>query len=505
MADEKRPASSGSSTTSADSSSSSASSDMLKVSPAVAAIQRELLTHPVRLREILGDFDKLRSGCCTVAQFRRGLDLGRVRVTEDQFEALVREFSVNDRVDYNRFVQQVEQVFLVQGLEKTPRQLVPSPGSTVKRASRSARNVENPALHGILHRIAMYAKTRGVVLKYCFNSFDQNNCGLVTEAQFRRAFPFDALVPEHDLQTIVDHYCEVRDAVDMVDYRALHEDIDQRQLWNPVKQNFATSTFVPSPSQNRWTSENYSVEQKLQAQVAERRIRLMEYFQDFDPLRKGHCTVGQLRTVCNIVRLKLSEEELEHILRTYSRVDGLICYDALVAVIDSAFTLPALEKTPRVRVPPMVPDLTYPARRAHLKLTEEEDLLIDAVEAVIRDRIETRRIEPLQMFQDFDRGHVAGTKKAVQENHCTRQQFSRVLSAQGFEVTTAEIEMLCKRYCDLGNLDRINYREFCAAVDVRHELRIARTQDISTPREPGKNKYFTRNGQIIPSPRWQTA
>ena len=46
-----------------------------------------------------------------------------------------------------------------------------------------------------------------------------------------------------------------------------------------------------------WSSSNYSILERVSAKVIELRVRLNEYFQDFDNLRKGFCTVGQLDTV----------------------------------------------------------------------------------------------------------------------------------------------------------------------------------------------------------------
>jgi len=468
-----------------------------EITEILRTVQRTVFQGRVRIRELFVDYDKLRSGRCTGAQFRRALDLSKVFLPDEEVEILENRYRSDTFIRYDDFCDDVDSVFSVKYLEVTPRRHVDIPGTPLKRSSRSAAAVHNPPLHAVLHRLALFCQSRGVVVKYCYQDFDRSHSGCVTEPQFLRQFPFHKLVSQVDIERVLDHY---RESDEKINYRALHDDVMEYGVGNIMKQPFPTSNWSPSKDTAEWTSWDYSVEQRLMAQVVAKRIRLREYFQDFDPLRKGYCTVGQLRTVRNITGLHMSEEDTDHIIHTYSREDGCICYEALLAVIEAAFTNTSLEVNPTAKTEMPNVWTTFAARRSYQKLAAHEEQAIGQIEARIRDRVSSRRVPLLSLFQDFDRAHEQGTKKAVQEQHCSKLQFSRVMFTQGFELTNAEVELLAKRYCDKGNNYWFNYHDFCESCDPQWDIAIARQQsDLLAMNRPATcSKYFTRRGQVVP-------
>lgn len=69
------------------------------------------------------------------------------------------------------------------------------------------------------------------------------------------------------------------------------------------------------------------VEKRLQAQVVMKRVRIEEFFRDFDKLRKGRVTVPQFRTVLSMLNFQLTEDEFDSLARKYG-VDTWFNYAA---------------------------------------------------------------------------------------------------------------------------------------------------------------------------------
>lgn len=105
---------------------------------------------------------------------------------------------------------------------------------------------------------------------------------------------------EEDMDLLVARYTDARGDVN---YRALHEDVTR--VTDASNVNFPTSNFVVHPDSTNWTLEDLVAEDKIQAKVVEKRIRMRDYFQDFDHLRKGFCTPGQVRTVLSLLNVEV--------------------------------------------------------------------------------------------------------------------------------------------------------------------------------------------------------
>jgi len=52
------------------------------------------------------------------------------------------------------------------------------------------------------------------------------------------------------------------------------------------------------------------VEKRLQALAAKDRIRIREFFLDFDKLRKGYCGEAAMRTCIGTLNVRLDEKEM---------------------------------------------------------------------------------------------------------------------------------------------------------------------------------------------------
>merc|ERR1711904_625515 len=180
------------------------------------------------------------------------------------------------------------------------------------------------------------------------------------------------------------------------------------------------------------THDELHVVHKIQARVVERRLRLTEFFQDYDPLRKGFCNHGQVKSIFALLKISLEPDELNELFQAYAREAGLFCDAACCQEVDQAFTTNHLEKQPLARI-------------AMAKLEEG-----------IRARISTRRILVRPDFKQMDTAH---------RGHVSMGQLARVMDSLGFQMDAAAIDLLGYAYCDLGNHTDFNYNDFCLSVD----------------------------------------
>lgn len=87
---------------------------------------------------------------------------------------------------------------------------------------------------------------------------------------------------------------------------------------------------------------------KLKAQVKKDRIRLREFFQDHDPLRKGHIIKQKFRGVLHTQKISLTNEEYTNLENYYSvpSDDTKVNYIDFNEAIENIFTYKDLEKNP---------------------------------------------------------------------------------------------------------------------------------------------------------------
>jgi Ca2+-binding EF-hand superfamily protein len=223
---------------------------------------------------------------------------------------------------------------------------------------------------------------------------------------------------------------------------------------------------------------------KIQSKVVEKRIRLQDVFKDFDSLRKGFCTAGQLKTALTILGLAkdVSKNDFAHLVETYSRDDGMFCYALFIRDIDAAFSVPGLEKDPLMTTP--LPDhtTTAPGRRNRKKMSSAEKQRFFDLEEKVRSRIAKRRILMKPMFQDMDKAHTGLV---------SRSRFGRVMGMLGFDLDQEELQILAGVYCDRGNHNDFNYVDFIKACDPPNEHEEVAMSQLNAPyQDNSPSKYF---------------
>lgn len=107
-----------------------------------------------------------------------------------------------------------------------------------------------------------------------------------------------------------------------------------------------------------------------------KRLRIREFFLDFDNLRKNIVTGAQFRRILTNLNIALADNEFKEIVKAYghdpvgSREERIKWMD-FCEDIDKVFTLKELEKDPLCRVGQIEKSVFEPIRHSALSFTPE--------------------------------------------------------------------------------------------------------------------------------------
>jgi len=120
--------------------------------------------------------------------------------------------------------------------------------------------------------------------------------------------------------------------------------------------------------------------------VAKDRIRIREFFIDFDKLRKGRVTRAQFKSILSTLNFTLTNDEFKAIAKKYETSDPerFFSYKDFVANINSAFTIQGIEKAPTTRVAPVTQNDTLLARRKYLAGVQNDGEIEEILEEYCR-------------------------------------------------------------------------------------------------------------------------
>lgn len=192
---------------------------------------------------------------------------------------------------------------------------------------------------------------------------------------------------------------------------------------------------------------------KARAQIIQRRVRLDDFFIDFDRLNRGRVTKGQFRRVLAVNGISLTEKE-------YEALEDAFDYDKL----NSGSSRPA-EALPRPgeevnyqvflqalreKEPPK--ELLAHKHRKPLTMSAEENARLLPTMQLIRHAVAARGIHIVPPFRDMD---------PLNTGKITASQFERCIPFDTLDPIA--IELLVKKYGDgQGN---VYYMMWCADVD----------------------------------------
>lgn len=472
------------------------------VSDVILEVQREVFPQRIRILDVFRDFDRQKRDEITPSQFLRCMQMlfsRRVRVNPKDAQRVIEHYAVpNGNVNYKKFCEAVEEVFVTKHLHLDPTATVPEGGAQVHRKAEVLKT-EDPALNAILCRCSLLMKSRGIVMRYCYEDADRSDStslivprrgGKVTEDQFRRFFPFQTEFSMAEIEKIIVAYKEVDGNIN---YRRFSEDITSSDEV-PKDAPIPTSEFIAPPDDGAvWSNSEYAPLERMTAAIIERRLRLYDYFQDFDHLRTGWCRAAQFDTVVGIMNLgpRVTQHDVAALKEQYGKQDlhlAMFNYAKFCEDVNRAFTHKNIHTEPLARIELTKPDATRPSRVARVLLTNDEKNKIAAIEENCRARVAKRRILFVNAFADFDPVHTG---------HVTVSQFYRVMETLNMNTSEEDMRLLTKRYCDQGNKIQFNYREFCRVCDPPDaDMIFAEIQQMAPYEKHVPSKYFDNKTKV---------
>lgn len=120
------------------------------------------------------------------------------------------------------------------------------------------------------------------------------------------------------------------------------------------------------------------IEDRLRSAVVMKRVRIEQFFHDFDKLRKGYVTKAQFSSILSQLGFSFTRDEYDALAGKYetSHAERFFNYVAFTESINRAFTTKGIDKAPTVRVPAVTQNDTLLARRKYLQdsgaCTEQE-------------------------------------------------------------------------------------------------------------------------------------
>jgi Ca2+-binding EF-hand superfamily protein len=428
----------------------------------------------IRLPEFLSDYDPLRSGLATQTQFRSGLSAAKLRVDNDEFAVLMENYSDGKIVKWRKFCDDVDRIFTEKQLEKDPRkETVDSKAftqTTIEKRGPKGR-YESNELKDVLKKVINYVSTRRVVLKPRFQDFDKFNRGKVTQAQFSQCLDKVFSFNEKELQRLVDMYHE--ESTGLCNYIKFIEDVDPQELNTTGDTNFhkelafTRSRAMVSPDDVD-TRRNANLEKlmvEIRSQVSQHRIRLRDFFTDFDRLRHGLVTPNKFKAGLSMAKINLNGSQLQ-LLEDCFKIDEpdqpllinyidfcnygkWLCWFVITLIVDLVFTEPRLEKSPTKSVSSF-------QSKPRFTLTHDGGYSsqLDQIYEKLIEVIDARHVLMKPYFQDYD----PLTKERV-----TKTQFSSVLDMLNLGLSSKEVKLLADRYLDeRGDVD---YVTLCQNLD----------------------------------------
>lgn len=218
-----------------------------------------------------------------------------------------------------------------------------------------------------------------ILIKPQFQDYDRTNSCHITVEQFRRVMKELKLIPPREelFQVLIRKYLD-KGNIREINYFKFCADIDKPEDIfvqyidkHPKEENpfyhgqlrdaghtyFKTETQGLDVINNRFMQKRVEVsnnptdiESRLQHAIVMKRVRVEEFFIDFDKLRKGHVTKTQFESIMSMLNFNLTAEEYLSLYEKYKTPEGKFNYVAFCASINKAFTTYHIQKDPTAKV-----------------------------------------------------------------------------------------------------------------------------------------------------------
>ncbi|KAL1495722.1 hypothetical protein AB1Y20_016585 [Prymnesium parvum] len=468
----------------------------------LARLQRAAVQHRLRVGDHFKDFDRHRDGTVTVPQFHSAVAMTWAKhspLSQAEMETLVRRYCVEKgstvHVDWKAFVSDVNRIFTIDALERTPTAQAPPHPPNLPHGVKDLTPAEEADVARVLARLRAHCSTRRILVKPFFQDAEYHRRSMrvvdhVTRSQFEQcvsrlglelnAYEYNLVERKFD-----DHndgmvnYVQFACAIDKEELSSNRADSSRAGVLDLFKTNvnFKTEKVVeeqpgrpptacnfPSILSNRPSDKLDRLLERLQLKALQYTISVRDFLADYDKHQIGAISRAQFRRGLSFafgesyVHESITEEEVELLEETFKKemIDGAQYVDwrAFSRKVDEARLTSNMEVQPRTH-----PSLRLIERKLPT-LSDEEEARLKVLLDNMATRFRTRSVYVKAPFHDF----AKSSNSPMMVDHITRSQLVQGLSRLGVELKEADMALLFKKYDDLGERS-VNYVAFCRDVD----------------------------------------
>ncbi|XP_031786123.1 uncharacterized protein LOC100170120 isoform X1 [Nasonia vitripennis] len=344
---------------------------------------------------------------------------------------------------------------------------------------------EQRRLEIILSKIASLVNWRKHVLKPYFQDYEliSKNCGVVSYAHFARLLYFlDITLASEEMNLLIKKFAKdsytvnyvafIKTIEEIQDFLKKHQCLDKGgdlkdgfpgriievklpKLSRPEIGKIKTACvfpkqlhFLPLDPNSKRIRDIQEIMLRLQEHALKNRIRVAQYFQDYDVFNVGRITKNQFERGFDEMRnsglgkLYLAPEEIENLIAFYKDPNDMerICWRTFEDDIEQVFTIKHLHKHPNCKVISPSKEVKTLPRKGHqewgcLKNVSQKEMkaIYERTLKKIIQRVKERRFSLRPYFRDFDKNN---------RGHVSRAQLRQALAVAAIPLTQGEISSL---------------------------------------------------------------
>lgn len=282
-------------------------------------IQKLVKQKNLRIGEFMRDFDKLRSGVITNNQFLSCLSMLKIILTHKESELLIEKYKSDQKenhVNWKIFCDDIDKVFIIKNLEK--REDI-TDLENITKSSFKLNELSLPdqaILQEILKDMKAFFEVNRIDPKPQFTNYDHLKRGKVLKPQFKKILhSMKFFIKDNNIEILMKKYGDqISNEINYVVILNDAKDAGEKHIKTDdhiVKRDHEEIIPVLSSANNFYTYQTHflnlnfnikDVMDKIKHTVKINRIRLNEFFSDFDPLRKGICTKAKFRSALDMAK-----------------------------------------------------------------------------------------------------------------------------------------------------------------------------------------------------------
>mmetsp|Transcript_2596 Transcript_2596/g.3742 ORF Transcript_2596/g.3742 Transcript_2596/m.3742 type:complete len:917 (+) Transcript_2596:35-2785(+) len=316
------------------------------LSPLLSRLQHVVKTRGILLKPFFREFDYHARGKITKPQFKQCCDKV-LPVTDSEMDTLVSAYynPSTDYVEYLQFIDDLdpEETRTITKLTDDDAALIASNKIMSTRILNDNFTSEESDL---LENIQSQAKRSRIRLKDALQDFDPLRKKRITKNKFcsvMSTLKFE-LSPSQ-LSLLCDMYMDSSSPINEICYQEFVDDVDLVFTTSGLEKNPTLQTTMFSPKDRfartfktlgRQTAIFKRAFKKIVYATETQSILLKPHFADYDPVHKNRISKTQFMAACDILKLHLTERELNHICDEYDDERGDIDYLSFVRDVEKA-------------------------------------------------------------------------------------------------------------------------------------------------------------------------